>query len=92
MSDYRQHSKAHIPGFKDAPEWAEWVQFCTQRGWVFYNKRPHVFPDGVASSQLDNAGYNGLKYIKASDTDNVVYLSNPKGYTGKSRPWPEDMP
>lgn len=92
MSNYKQHDKAYIPGFLDAPEWAQWVQFCTLRGWVFYSKRPHVFNDGVASTQVDSHGYNGLKWKEADKTDKVVYLPNKKMYSGNSRPFPDEMP
>lgn len=86
--DYRQHSRYHIPGFRDAPEWATWVQFCKQRGWVFYNKQPHVFSDGVASVSIDKDGNaTGLKSKRAIETPNIVYLTNKHFYTGKGKPF-----
>lgn len=81
-NDYRQMDMYYIPGWNDAPEWANWVQFCTLRGWVFTDKPPHVYSDGVSS-------VHGVKFIEAIKTPGIVFLRNHKHYSGRSRPWPE---
>lgn len=86
MEDYRQMSRFHIPGWLDSPDWAEWLQYCSGRGWLFMSKQPeHIFSDGYASSHK-------VKLIRACDFPKVAWLNNRKGYSGRGRPWPEDMP
>lgn len=49
------------------------------------NQPEHIFSDGYASS-------HNVKLIMACDFPKVAWLNNRKNYSGRGRPWPEDMP
>ncbi|UMO77218.1 hypothetical protein SmaMPs15_000067 [Stenotrophomonas maltophilia phage vB_SmaM_Ps15] len=76
----RQTDPNFIPGFIGAPEWAQWVQYCRSRGWIFTDKPPHVYADRHVS-------IHGVKWKLAVKVPTVEFLRNHKCYSGRSRPW-----
>jgi len=81
----KQMSIDSIPGFLKSPDWADWVEFCPKKGWLFMEKMPED------SSSIGVITY-GQKWMRACDFIGVEFIRNHKMYSGKSRPWPEDMP
>lgn len=69
-----------IPCWGNAPEWAEWLQFCTTRGWVFCTAQPHVFGDGHMTS-------HGHRFVLACDVPGIKFKPNRKFYSGQGKPF-----
>lgn len=75
----RNADKHYIPGWLNAPIWAEWLQFCALRGWVFVSEQPHVYADGVMTTHV-------RQWVKASDVPGVLFFSNNREYSASAAP------
>lgn len=75
----KQREKHSIPSWLNAPDWAEWIQFCSQRGWLFVSEQPHVYSDGVVSVHVG-------KMKRACEVPGVLFLTNSKRYSGMATP------
>lgn len=73
-----------IPGWLNAPDWANWLQFCKQRGWVFADERPHVYGDGVMSVHGQK---DGIRFIRACEVPGVQFFSNRNQTSGGEAPF-----
>lgn len=86
MSAQKQKDMWWIPRWDKAPEWAEWLQFCKTRGWVFCTMQPHVFGDGHMTC-------HGHRFVLACDVQGMTFKPNRKCYSGQGRPFAdEDVP
>ncbi|MGE8247312.1 MAG: hypothetical protein ACN6RA_14955 [Stenotrophomonas maltophilia] len=75
----KQMDPRSIPGWLNTPAWAEWVCFCSTRGWLFTSVQPHIFGDGHIS-------VHGTKMQRASEIPGVMFFSNSKGYRSAAAP------
>lgn len=80
----KQMDMRSIPGWLNAPGWANWIQFCSTRGWLFASEEPHVFRDKHVS-------VHGAKIQRACEISGVMFFENKHGYSGVSTPhWVDD--
>lgn len=77
MKDWR------IPGWLNAPEWANWIRFCKDRGWVFTQEEPHVYSDGVMAPEGN--------FVRACEVPGVLFFANRNRTVGEQAPfWVSD--
>lgn len=75
----RQMDREFIPGWLNAPEWAQWVHYCSSRGWVFLSEDPHVFGDGHVSGHAS-------QLVPANQVPGVLFHPNRRHYLGQGAP------
>lgn len=68
-----------MPGWLNAPSWAEWLQFCRTRGWMFVSEQPHVYSDGDMTADVG-------RMQPASEVPGVIFFRNDRKYSGSSAP------
>lgn len=74
-----QHNSRRIPSWYNAPAWAQWLRFCTDRGWVFAEREPYVYEDGVVSA------HNRL--MRACEVPGVLFFDNRNSVLGGEAPF-----
>ena len=76
---YDQYCSWRVPSWYNAPTWAQWLRFCMERGWVFVDREPYVYPDGVVSADC--------QLVRACDVPGVLFFDNKNYAMGGEAPF-----
>lgn len=74
-----------IPGWLNAPAWANWLQYCKVRGWMFVEEQPYVYNDGVMSAHSETK--ECLQMVRACEVPGVQFFSNRNSVLGGAAPF-----